>query len=154
VWAFDILHYLFKDLRLVFAGDGSDRPRVEDFARILGAWRDVHFAGRCSDLTPLLQSALAVWVLGRQGGVGAALEAMAAGRPVVASRIPELAEVVVDGTTGFLVPPGDKAALTRQTRLFLDDSDLARRFGEAGQRRAAESFSLARLVEQCTPLYE
>ncbi len=154
VWAFDILHYLFEDLRLVFVGDGTDRPRVEAFARAIGAWRSIQFVGSCSDLTPLLRQATLVWVPSRKGGVGAAQEAMAAGRPVVASRIPELAEIIVEGETGYLVPPGDKAALARQTRWLLEDAALARRLGEAGQRRTAEAFSLARLVEQCAGLYE
>jgi glycosyltransferase involved in cell wall biosynthesis len=79
---------------------------------------------------------------------------MAAGRPVVASRLPELTEIIVDGETGFLVPPGDKTALARQTRRLLEDADLARRLGEAGRRRAAECFSLARLIQQCSGLYE
>jgi glycosyltransferase involved in cell wall biosynthesis len=154
VWAFDILRYLHDDLRLVFAGDGPDRPRVEDFARAVRAWPSVRFAGRCGDLTPHLQGAVVVWVTGRGGGVGVALEAMAAGLPVVASRRPELAEIVVDGETGYLVPPGDKAALARQTRLLLDDPELARRFGEAARRRAAGQFSIGKLVEQCARLYE
>jgi glycosyltransferase involved in cell wall biosynthesis len=154
VWAFDILHCLFDDLRLVFAGDGPDRSRVEEFAKAVRVWRNVQFTGHCLDLTPLLQRAAVVWVPGRKGGVGAALEAMAAGRPIVASHIPELAEIVVDGETGYLVPTGDKAALARQTRLLLEDAALARRLGEAGQRRAVKEFSVARLVEQCARQYE
>ena len=52
---------------------------------------------------------------------------MAAARPVVASRLPGLAEIVREGETGFLVPPSDKVALARQTRLLLDDPALRRR---------------------------
>jgi glycosyltransferase involved in cell wall biosynthesis len=155
VWAFDILRYLYDDLQLILAGEGADRPRVESFVRAVGAAKQVQFTGRCADLTPLLQQTAVVWVPSQTaGGVGAALEAMAAGRPVVASRLPELAEVVADGETGFLVPSGDKATLARQTRLLLDDPALAQRFGEAGRRRAAEYFAVGQLVGQCARLYE
>ena len=155
VWAFDILHYLFDDLRLVFVGDGPDRPRVEDFARAVGASPFVHFLGRRPDVTPYLRRAAAVWVPSRTGGgVCAALEAMAAGRPVVATRVPELAELVADGESGCLVPPGDKASLARATRFLLDDAALARRLGDAARRRAAEHFGAARLVAECARIYE
>lgn len=154
IWAFDILRYLLDDLHLIIAGDGPDRPRVEEFARTARVWPATTFTGRCGDVSPLLRQSRVVWVPGRGGGAGAALEAMAAGLPVVAAGRPELAEIVEDGETGYLIPPGDKAALARRTRLLLDDPELARRMGEAGRRRAAEKFSVARLVEQCARLYE
>jgi glycosyltransferase involved in cell wall biosynthesis len=155
VWAFDILHYLFDDLRLVFVGDGPDRPRVEDFARAVGAAPFVHFLGRRPDVAPYLRRAAAVWVPSRTGGgVCAALEAMAAGRPVVATRVPELTELVADGESGCLVPPGDKASLARATRFLLDDAALARRLGGAAHRRAEEQFTAARMVAECARIYE
>jgi glycosyltransferase involved in cell wall biosynthesis len=95
-----------------------------------------------------------VWLPSRADrGATSALEAMAAGRPVVASRWPGLAEVVADGETGVLVPPGDKAALARETRLLLDDSERRRRMGEAGQRRAADRFSVGAMVGAFESLY-
>jgi glycosyltransferase involved in cell wall biosynthesis len=155
VWAFDILHYLFDDLRLVLVGDGPDRRRVEDFARAAGAAPFVHFLGRQPDVAPYLRRAAVVWVPSRTGGgVCAALEAMAAGRPVVATRVPELAELVTDGETGCLVPPGDKASLARATRFLLDDAALARRLGDAARRRAEEQFGAARMVAECARIYE
>ncbi len=154
VWAFDIVHHLYADVHLLLAGDGPDRPRVEEFARHIDVLGTVHFLGPVADTAPLLQRAEVVWVPSLTGGGGgAALEAMAAGRPVVASRCPDLAEVVADGETGFLVAPDDKAALARQTRSLLDDADLRRRCGEAGRQRTAEHFSVARLVESCARRY-
>jgi glycosyltransferase involved in cell wall biosynthesis len=85
--------------------------------------------------------------------VGAALEAMAVGRPVVASRLPDLAEIVVEGETGFLVEPNNKAALARQTRLLLDDPLRRQRMGESGRQRVREKFTVARLVETCARRY-
>jgi glycosyltransferase involved in cell wall biosynthesis len=155
IWAFDILKYLYDDLYLVIAGEGSDRRRLEEFARRTGAIDRVRFLGRRDDLPELLARSDVVWVPSRSsGGVNVALEAMAAGRPVVASGLPELAEVVRDGEAGFLVPPGDKVALARQTRRLLDDAALRARAGEAGRRHVAQQFSVARLVQGFTRLYD
>jgi glycosyltransferase involved in cell wall biosynthesis len=155
LWALDILHYLYDDLRLVLAGDGSDRPRVEEFARDIEVDNRVVFLGRRPDLAPWLHSAELVWIPSRTGGgVCAALEAMAAGRPVIATRLPELAEVVGDGVAGCLVPPADKTELARQTRFLLNDPERRRAYGEAGRRRAAELFSVEQLVRRCAALYE
>ncbi|HJT78841.1 MAG TPA: glycosyltransferase, partial [Gemmataceae bacterium] len=125
VWAVDILKELFRDLHLVLVGAGPDRFRLEQFAHAIHATGRVHFTGACPDVAGLLGRAEVVWVPDRvQSSLNAVLEAMAAGRPVVASRLPETAELVRDGETGLLVPPGDKAALARQTRRLLDDADL------------------------------
>jgi glycogen synthase len=95
-----------------------------------------------------------VWVPSlADGGARVALEAMAAGRPVVASRLPGLAEVVVEGETGFLVPPGDKIALARQTRRLLADAELRRRLGQAGRARIAQHFAARVAVERMAGLY-
>jgi glycosyltransferase involved in cell wall biosynthesis len=155
VWAFDILQYLFADLRLAFLGDGSDRTRVADFAHAIGVANRITFLGKRANVEPYLRRAAAVWIPSRTGGgVCAALEALAAGRPVVASRTPELAEIIVDGQSGYLVPPGDQAALARQTRCLLGDAALAQRLGDAGKGRVAERFSAARLIAECARNYE
>jgi glycosyltransferase involved in cell wall biosynthesis len=154
-WTLDILNALHGNLHLVLAGAGPDRPRVEGFARTIGAGGRVRFLGPTADLGPWLERAEVVWVPSlRPGGVGAALGAMAAGRPVVASALPDLAEVVAGGETGFLVPPGDKAELARRTRRLLEDAGLRERLGEAGRRRAEEHFSARRLAEEAGRLYE
>jgi glycosyltransferase involved in cell wall biosynthesis len=147
VWALDILHYLYDDLRLVLAGDGSDRPRLEEFARAIEVDKRVVMLGHRPDLTPWLHSAELVWIPSRtSGGECAALEAMAAGRPVIATRLPNLAEIIADGVAGCLVPPGDKTELARQTRFLLNDPDRRRAYGEAGRRRAVEHFSVEALA--------
>lgn len=154
VWAFDILRHLFDDVQLVLAGSGADRPRVEQFARQIGVRQYVHFLGPCADTASLLHRAEVVWVPSlRGGGVCAALEAMAASRPVVASRLPDLAEIVVADETGFLVEPNNKADLARQTRFLLDDPLRRRRMGEAGRQRVAEYFTVAGLVEASARRY-
>jgi glycosyltransferase involved in cell wall biosynthesis len=155
VWAFDILKYLYDDLHLVLIGEGSDRDRLEGFTGAIQARDRVHFVGRQADVADWLAQAEAVWVPRRgAGGVNVVLEAMAAGVPVVASRVPGMAEVVTDEETGYLVPPGDKVALARQTRLLLEDSPRRQQFGAAGRKRAAEHFAVADLVSRHAALYQ
>ena len=72
----------------------------------------------------------------------AAVEAMAMGLPVVASRVGGLAEIVEDGRTGFLVKPGDAVELAGAVRRLMDSPDMRARMGQAGRCRAVEHFSL------------
>ena len=149
------MHYLYEDLRLTLAGGGPDLARVEAFAQAVGVADRVTFLGRRPDLAPWRSAAEVVWGPSRAGGgVNAALEAMAAGKPVIATRLPALTEVVVDGEVGCLAPPGDKTELARQTRFLLNDADRRRAYGEAGRRCAAEHFSVEQLVRRCAELYE
>jgi glycosyltransferase involved in cell wall biosynthesis len=154
VWALDILKGLYPELHLLLVGPCPDRPRLEQFATALGTTGRVHFLGARPEVTPFLEQAEAVWApeLG-SGSVNVVLEAMAAGKPVIASAVPALAAVVRDGDTGLLVPPADKAALARQTRRLLDDPALGRRLGEAA-RQAAEGFGPGVLVRRLQHLYE
>lgn len=154
VWALDVLRYVYPNLHLVAVGQGPERPRVEAFARNVEVSSQVHMIGPVDDLRPYLARADVVWVPSLADcGSSNALEAMAAGRPVVASRWPGLVEVIEDGQTGFLVAPDDKAALARQTRLLLDEPALRRRLGEAGRHRVAQ-FSVLALASACASVYE
>jgi glycosyltransferase involved in cell wall biosynthesis len=149
VWAFDILQFVYDDLHLVLVGRGPDEQRLREFTHKLRATPRVHFVGPLPDAAAVLAEAEVVWVPSRADrGINVALEAMAAGRPVVASRLPALAEVVADGETGVLVLPGDQAALARETRLLLDDADRRGHLGEAGRRRAAERFAVETMVRR------
>ncbi|MGE5598180.1 MAG: glycogen synthase [Bacteroidota bacterium] len=82
------------------------------------------------------------------------LEAMACRRPVVASAVGGIPEVVVDGVTGRLVPPGEPAALARAVAEFLDRPDLAARMGEAGRRRVEEGFTWEAVARRTLSAYE
>jgi glycosyltransferase involved in cell wall biosynthesis len=154
VWMFDIVRHIVPDLHLVLLGRGSDRERVERFARALRTRHLVHFPGEVREVQPWLERAELVWVPSlSHGGVQGTLEAMAAGRAVLASRSRELAEVVVDGETGLLVPPGDKPALARLARKLLEDPARLRDLGEAGRKRARECFSLEQLARAAGAFY-
>lgn len=154
IWTFDILRYVETGLQLVVIGDGPDRGQVEGFAKITRA-RDIRLPGAQPDVVPWLARADVVWVPSlAPGGINVALEAMALGKPVIATRVGGMDEVVVDGETGFLTAPGDKVALARRTRQLLRDREQGQRLGEAGRRRAAELFTVATLVERLGALYE
>jgi glycosyltransferase involved in cell wall biosynthesis len=155
LWAFDILKYLYNDLHLLVIGEGPDRERLEQFGHAIHILDRVHFLGPRLDVTELMVRSELVWVLSRaRAGLNVALEGMAAGRPVLAWRLPAQAEIIADGETGFLVPLGDKALLARQTRVLLDDDVLRRRMGEAGQKRVAEHFSVDSFIRRFGQLYE
>jgi glycosyltransferase involved in cell wall biosynthesis len=154
-WAFDVLKYPVPDVYLVLVGDGPERIRTERFARSLALddYR-VRFAGVRSDVPALLGLAEVVWVTHARGGINFALEAMAAGKPVVAADTPDLAEVIEDGVTGRLVPPEDRIRLAAMTSELLADPVLAGQFGAAGRARAAERHSVSEMTDRYALLYE
>jgi glycosyltransferase involved in cell wall biosynthesis len=89
----------------------------------------------------------------REGFGVTCLEAMAHGRPVVAGAVGGLLDLVVDGETGILVPPGDVVALRAALERLLGDRELRRRLGAAGRRRASEQFSWDRITHETVELY-
>jgi glycosyltransferase involved in cell wall biosynthesis len=141
------------DVSFVVAGDGSLRGALEAEAKSLLGNR-IRFLGWATDL-PVLYGALDVVVLtSRNEGTPVALiEAGAAGRPVVATDVGGVAEVVRDGASGFVVPPGDAAALAARVGTLLDDPDAARAMGLAGREWVRGRFGSERLVGDLTALY-
>ncbi|HLA40231.1 MAG TPA: glycosyltransferase, partial [Candidatus Glassbacteria bacterium] len=81
------------------------------------------------------------------------LESMAAGVPVIATKVGGTPEVIEDGVSGLLVPPSDSEALARAMRSLIENPELARRYGQAGKQRIAEHFSLGRMVQQTEQHY-
>lgn len=155
MWSFDILRFVEDAVELLLIGDGTQRRQLERFVGITRTQGKVHLLGVQPDIAPHLAQADLVCVPSRApGGVNVALEAMALGRPVIATRVPGLTEIVIDGETGFLIAPGDKIALARRTRQLLHDPALRQRFGAAGRRRVLEHFTVPALVERLLPVYE
>jgi glycosyltransferase involved in cell wall biosynthesis len=149
LWAFDILKYVYDDLHLLLIGDGPERQRLDDFARATSGTERARFLGVQADVHDWLALADVVWVPSlADGGLSVTLEAMVAGRAVVAGKVPLLADIIADGQTGYLVEPGDQVALARQTRSLLEGPELRRRFGEAAKKRAAERFSVRDMIER------
>jgi glycosyltransferase involved in cell wall biosynthesis len=154
VWTFDILRYLYDDLRLVVIGTGSDWTRLREFARNVRAIGSVEFVEHCPTVSTWLSEAPVMWLPGRSGGRIVALEAMAAGCPVIGSQRPDLADIIQDGVNGILLPAHDRVAWARQTRRLLDHPELAKSLGRAGRKSVAENFSLHTMVRRFTELYE
>ena len=154
IWAFDMLRYDFPDLHLLVFGDGPDRAELEAFGRAI-AFDDfrVRFPGMNPGLPGILGLAEAVWVTRHRGGVHLALEAMATGRTVIGWKTAELAEVVEDGVTGFLVPPGERPPVAARTYPLLQDPGLGDAIGRAGRVRAAERYAVGRMADQYVRLY-
>jgi glycosyltransferase involved in cell wall biosynthesis len=141
-------------LRYVFCGDGVERRALEARARDLALGARVHFLGFRRDVPALLAGADVVAVPSLHEGLGvAALEAMAAARAVVASRVGGLVEVVRHGTTGWLVPPGDAAVLAAALAAAAGDAAQRRAFGAAGRARVAAEFTMARMAAANEAVY-
>jgi glycosyltransferase involved in cell wall biosynthesis len=146
----EVLLEALRDLRRRFPsavlriiGDGEHRERLERKAVELGLGSSVVFLGTCgaARVRTLLQGAAALVVPSTYEGMPlVVLEAMDSGVPVVASRVSGIPEVVVDGSTGWLVPPEDPAALAGALAEVLADPAEARRRGEAGRRRVEERY--------------
>jgi glycosyltransferase involved in cell wall biosynthesis len=139
---------------LWIAGDGPERAALEAAAARLGVADRVRFLGRRSDVPDLLEACDVFALPSRNEGLGvAALEAMARGRPVVASAVGGLGEAVVANVTGILVPPGDAPALATALERLIADPALARRLGAAGAKRVAEHFRAEQMVAAYEALY-
>src|SRR5262245_2182444 len=139
-------------LRYVFCGEGSEEAALAVAAAPLGD--RVVFAGFRRDVAACLAAADVVAVPSLHEGLGvAALEAMAASRPIVASRIGGLGEVVVDGETGVLVPPGDPASLAAALRGLARDPARRSALGQAGRARVLARYTAARMAEGTLACY-
>ncbi len=139
--------------RVLLVGEGSLRPALLAEARALGVAERLGITGAREDVAPFLAAADLVVAPSLNEGMGRALvEAMALGRPLVATRVGGIPAVVMDGETGRLVPPDDPSALARAVAELLESPALRQRMGEAGRRRA-EQFSLAVMEARLLDLY-
>jgi glycosyltransferase involved in cell wall biosynthesis len=140
---------------LVVLGEGPLRDELLALASRHGMADAVHLPGRVGDVTWWLRRAAVLVHPARWEGFGLALlEAMLCARPVVASRVSSIPEIVADGETGMLVPPDDPEPLARAVTELLDDPVRAAALGEAGRARATAEFSVARMAEKTVATYE
>ncbi|MCP4656793.1 MAG: glycosyltransferase [bacterium] len=130
--------------RLLIAGSGEQSEALRRKVAQLGVGEQVHLLGRCdaARVRRLMASARCLVVPSIYEGMPLViLEAMAAAVPVVASGVSGIPEVVIDGETGWLVPPEEPARLAAALRAVLDDGDEAARRGNAGRRRVEQEFT-------------
>jgi glycosyltransferase involved in cell wall biosynthesis len=167
-----LLQALPPGAHLRVVGSGGHDPQLPErdypsLLRRLAGDQDVQFVGTAADAElPGLYRSASVMAMpsvertcyGRAIRVSellglVALEAMASGTPVVASSVGGLPEVVEDGVTGFLVPPGDVRALRERLDQLLRDPSLAQRLGANARERVLERFTWARVAERCLAAY-
>jgi glycosyltransferase involved in cell wall biosynthesis len=152
--AFDILRRTGSNAHLVIVGGGPLEGELRSLSLTLGLEGRVHFTGFRSDVAELLPS-LDLFVLSStEEGVSLTLiEAMAAGLPIVATRVGGNPEVVVEGQTGLLVEPGQPGALAAAIGGLLGDPEERARMGRRGLEVASRSFEIERLIDEYLVVY-
>lgn len=146
----------FSRLRAVLPGrDQGARGRLEALVAELGLEDAVRLPGEREDVPAILQMAdIVVHPSHQEGFSNAILEAMTAGRPVVATAVGGNPEAVVEGETGFLVPARDPEALAAAIGRLAEDRELRGRMGAAGRARIELEFSMDRMIERFVAWYE
>ncbi len=143
---------LYGDVYLILVGDGPLRARLERMQAKMGLQR-VIFAGRQTDVYPFLYASdLVVAASLREGLSRSVMEAMASGKPVVATDIRGHRDLVRHGETGFLISPGDRQGMVDSISKLLSDPDLRNRFGTQG-REEIKAYGLERTRAEMKSIY-
>ena len=145
----------FPGIGVEIAGAGPQREKLEETAAQLGLAGRVKFLGWVDDLHLVLPRWDVFVVPSLEEGFPiAALDAMAAGLPVVATSVGGVPELIEDGKTGWLVAPADVETLVSRLRPLLRDPELRRSMGATAQARVRDHFSLARMTRNFAQLYD
>lgn len=154
--AFASIANRYGNVKLVIAGDGEDKPKLEKLADILGISARVEFTGWVSpnDVPGLINRSTIVVMPSRKEGFGVvAAEAAMMARPVVGSDCGGLRDVIQDRTNGLLVEKENPLALAGALSMLLEDPDGAREMGLAGRERAIRDFDLKTCIGKHERLY-
>ena len=155
---FEALSRLVKnglDFTLIVAGDGSRRSWLEQQALSLGLSPRVQFVGQLEDVGSLLAASDAVLLPSRWEGLPLVLlEAMARGRPIVATAVGGVGDVLTDGVNGTLVPAGDVEALAEALVNLQRKSDRAWRMGQAAAERVRDHYTWHAVAEEFESVYD
>ncbi len=139
---------------ILVVGDGLQRPRLEVLAAELGVWERTIFAGLRKDVSALLRRFTVMAMPSLYEGLPVVpMEAYTAGVPVVAAAVYGVPEVVLDGASGLLVPPGEPPPLADALVSLLEDASRRAQMAEAGRRLVEERFSLRAMVEATASYY-
>ena len=140
--------------RFVIVGDGILRPALERHAQETGIADRVIFTGWRRDLPDIYADLYVLTVTSNNEGTPvSAIEAMAAGCPVVATHVGGLPDLISEGKTGYLVPPGNASAVATAVLRVLQQPEMARCMGETARKAARERFSAQRLISDMEQLY-
>jgi glycosyltransferase involved in cell wall biosynthesis len=140
--------------RLLLAGDGVERQHLEQLSARLGIQEKVIFAGHASDMRPYYAMAsMLVLPSHSEGSPNVVLEALAAGLAVAATAVGGVPEILEEGRTGLMVPPGNSAALANATARLLRDPGLRCRLASVGQEYVMRSFTAETYRLSLTTLY-
>ncbi len=154
IWAADLLKVIRNDVHLLVLGDGPQRDRLRRFRDLCHIRDKVHFLGERGDVAQILPHLDVLWsTSGCAGQSNSILEALAAGVPVVATDIPSNRELVSSGTTGYLVPVGDRAAFAKYTERLLNDANLRASLSAAALQRVQADFSVEKMIASHANLY-
>ncbi len=149
-----LLEDKFK-IKYLIVGDGEERASLEEYAKKLGLGNDAIFCGWREDMAGIYSDLDIVGLTSFNEGTPVALiEALAAGRPVIATDVGGVADVVKDGTNGYLVASGDARAFALRLADLVKDTGKRSEFGLNGRRMVREIFSKERLVRDIAGLYE
>jgi glycosyltransferase involved in cell wall biosynthesis len=145
----------YPHVRFIIAGAGSEEVRLQRLATELGLTESVQFLGYVASSPPVIAAldVLVVPSLSEASGL-AAMEGMALGVPVVATRTGGLEEIVEDGVSGLLVPIADDQAIAEAVARLIDRPDLAHRLRTHGCDRARERFGAQRMTDEYLRMYE
>jgi glycosyltransferase involved in cell wall biosynthesis len=140
---------------LLVGEDHGIRKNLEELSRKLGIVEHIIFMDQRKDI-PKLMTASDISVLSshEEGFSNVVLESMAAGLPVVATRVGGNPEAIIDGETGWLVPPKKPNELALKIVDLLNDSEKGKKWGEAGRRRVMKNYPVKKMVEEHTKLYQ
>ena len=145
----------FPEARFLLVGSGGDEQKLRNSVRERGMEERFIFTGYRTDIPRLLTAIDFVAAPSLREGLGVSiLEAMAAEKPVVASGVGGILEVVSDGENGLLAPPGNATALAETLLSLLTDPGRAKKMGEAGRKMVEQRYSLDRAVDQTVALYQ
>ena len=143
------------NVKFMFVGEGYLKEELERLVKQLGVSDYVIFTGFRTDI-PEVTAVFDISVLASffEGMGRVLLEAMVLGKPVIASRVGGIVDVVDDGKTGILVPPNDSAALAEAMIMLLSDGELRKKMGKAGKEKIDAKFSAKTMVNQIEKVYE